>query len=273
MCVIIQVDRDVMLDLKTLHKCWEENNHGAGIMWYESGGTVRAEKGIMRLKDLVKAIKPLNGKHTFAIHLRWCTSGGRGAELTHPFKLHGGFVMHNGTLSDPPKFWEGSDSSYYARCLEAVTPPDLGHIQKYRDYLDTTVTGQRFLFFLPSQPEYKPEYGKRNHQMGQILYSGEWTFPEKGIMFSNMRWQSGTTTRTLKDTAWESEEYAAGEYISLNLTEHTLSLEEGHEKAKQLSEKIGHKVWVDELSLQPSHPLVVQALSEGEQQCPAHTGA
>ena len=272
MCVIVQVDRGSYLDLTVLHKCWEENNHGAGIMWFENGG-VRADKGLMRLKDLVKALKPLNGKHTFAIHMRWCTSGGRGAELTHPFKIHSGFLMHNGTFSSPPKFWEGSDSSYFARCLEAVTPPDLGHIDKYRDYLQEDITGQRLLYFLPAQAEDKKEYGKHKHTVGQIIYSGEWTVYQKGIMFSNMRWQSGTTVRTLKDVAWESEEYTAGEYISLNLAEHTLSLEDGAEKAKQLSEKLGRKVFVDELSLQPSHPLVVQALSEGSEQCPALTGA
>lgn len=267
MCVILLVEHKALLDTKIVHQCWEQNNHGAGIMWFEDGA-VRTDKGIMRLKDLLKAIKPLNGTTVFAIHMRWCTSGGLGRQLTHPFPLHDGAMMHNGTFASPPKYWGGSDSSYFAKTLEATTPPDLGHIDKYRAFLTENITGQRLLYFLPRQAHDKEEYGKHRFDFGQYFMSGDWETLEKGIKASNLRWRSSTTTQTLRDVAWVEEEYAVDEYLSLNLTEHTLSAEDGAEKARLLSEKIGAKVYTDELGLIPTHPKVSEALL----QCQEHTG-
>lgn len=101
---------------------YENNPHGYGFMWIEQG-RVNAIKGLCDFEQIWQVSKMLKGM-TYALHLRWRTTGKISEEQCHPFTVlekdkHGidMMLMHNGTIFSMPHHPEKSDTQLFAEKL------------------------------------------------------------------------------------------------------------------------------------------------------------
>lgn len=102
MCVIVHKQKDVPLSQKVLRECWNQNPHGAGIMWTEDQ-KLSCEKGFMTFASLWSRLSDesldFKGKEC-VIHFRYGTAGLKTPELCHPFIINPNLAfVHNGILS------------------------------------------------------------------------------------------------------------------------------------------------------------------------------
>lgn len=91
MCIIVYKPTTAKMPSKrTLQKCWNNNQDGAGYM-FPSNNNVVIKKGFMRFKDfytnLQNDLKRYGEFTPFVMHFRIQTQGGVCAQNTHPFPL------------------------------------------------------------------------------------------------------------------------------------------------------------------------------------------
>ena len=117
MCIIVYKPKGASLPSKdTLRTCWENNPHGAGIMWAD-GSNVRIQKGFMSWDAFDRALDEVTSKldvvaTPMALHFRIATHGAVKPGCCHPFAVKDSYermrqthisadvgFMHNGTLS------------------------------------------------------------------------------------------------------------------------------------------------------------------------------
>ena len=128
MCIILSCDPHCRPDAETLRRCWDSNPDGGGVMWCE-GGKVEIVKGLMTFRDLLAAVDYAPAESPLVVHMRIGTSGGYGAEVTHPYPITSKIdalhaldvestygIAHNGVLPYPTDDAAGiSDTVYYVQ--------------------------------------------------------------------------------------------------------------------------------------------------------------
>ncbi|MCD6124307.1 hypothetical protein J7J62_03950 [bacterium] len=189
MCVIAYCKHRKMTNLE-IKNCFITNSDGIGIAW-QKNGLVHFKKGFMSVDEFKKFYEDFHYL-PHVIHFRNGTSGGKVAELTHPFKidfdnpLEGrtkkGVLFHNGVLRD----WRDRLSLVAFYCIKKGIKFPSGEFSDSRtiaillnilgiNYMETIDSG-KFIIVLP----YK-----------LILYGS--FVEEKGIYFSNASYISGKT--------------------------------------------------------------------------------
>ena len=132
MCIILSCDPHCRPDAETLRRCWDSNPDGGGVMWCE-GGKVEIVKGLMTFRDLLAAVDYAPDDSPLVVHMRIGTSGGYGAEVTHPYPITSKIdalhaldvestygIAHNGVLPYPTDDAAGiSDTVYYVQHVVA----------------------------------------------------------------------------------------------------------------------------------------------------------
>lgn len=132
MCIILSCDAHKRPDAETLRRCWDSNPDGGGVMWCE-GGKVEIVKGLMSFRDLLAAVDYAPPESPLVVHMRIGTSGGYGAEVTHPYPITSKIdalhaldvestygIAHNGVLPYPTDDAAGiSDTVYYVQHVVA----------------------------------------------------------------------------------------------------------------------------------------------------------
>jgi hypothetical protein len=125
MCIIIDGEPKDVLAILEEHgeKMWATNPDGAGIMFYnktEFSAPIATNK-IKSLEELKSGVKKLHGRSTprMAVHLRKASVGGVSEDLTHPFRVGDGWMMHNGTIKDVASTGE-SDSQTLAKIVSEL---------------------------------------------------------------------------------------------------------------------------------------------------------
>lgn len=110
MCIIVFKPKGVKLpSKKTLKKCFDYNNDGAGFM-YNSGDHITIKKGYMTFNELYNDLLDIDRQKNIVIHFRIGTQGANTSELTHPFDLFNVYsldkkiktkigVVHNGIIN------------------------------------------------------------------------------------------------------------------------------------------------------------------------------
>lgn len=126
MCIILACKPGHRPSDDVISTCWDNNPDGAGVAWAQ-GGRVEIAKGLMSLSELRAALRYVPDASPLVVHMRIGTSGGYGAEVTHPYPvtsdlgaLHaldiecGCAIAHNGVLPYPTDDAAGvSDTVYY----------------------------------------------------------------------------------------------------------------------------------------------------------------
>lgn len=126
MCIILACEANRRPTNQIINQCWDVNPDGGGVMWAE-GGHVEIAKGLMSPDDLIAAVRYAPKDSPLVIHMRIGTSGGYGAEVTHPYPVTDRLdalhaldvdcscgIAHNGILPYPTDDAAGiSDTVYY----------------------------------------------------------------------------------------------------------------------------------------------------------------
>lgn len=191
MCIIVYKPKGESLPSKdTLRTCWENNPHGAGIMWAD-GSNVRIRKGFMSWDAFDRALDEVTSKldvaaTPMALHFRIATHGAVKPGCCHPFAVKDSYermrqtrisadvgFMHNGTLSGLETDDSTSDSMAFARSvlvpLKRMCADFLSDKHAVR-VIESSTQGSRFL--LMAKDERVRTFG-RWVEDGGILYSNE----------------------------------------------------------------------------------------------------
>jgi hypothetical protein len=172
-----------MPDIRTIIDMWDDNPHGAGIMW-RSGSLVKYAKGFMKQDKFLKFLKK-NEKELaeteVAMHFRIATHGGINPWNTHPFPMDPGTntksmsgtvrscMMHNGVLPIVPRNENISDTAELSLRAKAFPSPEK-YIESIAEYVSAD---NRILVFAPDS----------------TLFVGDW-HEENGLSFSNLNFKS-----------------------------------------------------------------------------------
>ncbi len=190
MCIIVYKPQDRKLpDIETLRACWDNNPHGAGIMWPE-GSSVRIQKGYMSWDAFEEALSDLSARVDLAalpiaLHFRIATHGSVKPGCCHPFAVKDSFermrqtciradvgFMHNGTLSGLYTDDATSDSMAFVKSvlvpLKAMCDDFMSDKHAMR-VIESSTQGSRFLLMAKD---------------GRIRTFGQWVVDD-GILYSN----------------------------------------------------------------------------------------
>lgn len=178
MCIAVVTRKGASLSVEQLRSGWAINNDGGGFA-YVKDGKVEIEKGFMKLPDMEKAYFAAVEKYAetspFLVHMRIRTSGETDPHNTHPFKIKGGAMIHNGILFSPTGELAGkegrrnSDTRILATVGHNILTKD--HVTIAKSMLED-IFGYNKLCFLYDDGDYVI--------LNEDL--GDW---EKGIWFSN----------------------------------------------------------------------------------------
>ena len=115
MCVAIVCKPGAIVPNDRLYAGWVANKDGAGFAYVKDGRVV-IEKGFMTYNPFQKAYQSAAEKYSatspFLVHMRIRTSGRTDKKNTHPFKIRGGAVIHNGIMFYPSSSGNNKDQSH-----------------------------------------------------------------------------------------------------------------------------------------------------------------
>ena len=216
MCVIAIQPRGVQISRDYLENCWENNNHGAGLM-YANNGKIIVKKEMKSFDKFMEYVAEAS-KHdsSVVIHFRIATSGGINDYNCHPFKVHKNlYFCHNGILDiKVPHGSKENDTQIFNNSLMKPLPYNFYKNNAIMNVLQYTIGDYNKFVFLDDAGDY------------YILNenAGEWS--EEGAWFSNTSYKrpkyhypvttSAATaggyynkygTRTSYGYDWDSEDY------------------------------------------------------------------
>ena len=126
MCLIIyNRGNDAKVPEKYLDAAYENNPHGFGMMWADSG-KVQIVRGLFDLQDIKSMLKSMDG-YPHVVHFRYRTRGPIDDRNCHPHrvlsrKIDGEdlWMMHNGTFFHLKSDEEESDTVKFAKHLQSA---------------------------------------------------------------------------------------------------------------------------------------------------------
>lgn len=137
------------------------NKDGLGVMWVEDG-RVQVERVVGKFKETLELYRKHKHKETYALHLRYGTSGGVTMDNCHPFRvldkdIHGTdlFMMHNGIFSGIKE--ERKDRSDTWHFVELYMKPmleknpELVHMPQFQEMLSKAIGSNNKLLFMDDQ--------------------------------------------------------------------------------------------------------------------------
>ena len=152
MCIAI-LNRGEQVKPEYLKNSWENNNQGAGLLWYEKGilktyKTYKYNKLVKKYNEVFQT----KGVGTIVLHFRIATSGYEKFTNLHPFMVNEnlGFV-HNGIISNLGD-QKHSDTYEFNEILKQL-PKDFLEHKHYLDLIKLCI-GNSKLVFLDSENTY-----------------------------------------------------------------------------------------------------------------------
>ena len=180
MCVIAIQPRGIVISKEHLQNCWDNNNHGAGIM-YAHNGKIIVKKEMKSFDKFYNHIVEATKHDTsVVIHFRIATSGGINDYNCHPFKVHKNlYFCHNGILDiDVPRDSKENDTQIFNNTLMKPLPYNFYKNHAIMNVLEYTIgSGNKFVFL-----DDKGDYYILNEK------AGEWS--EDGAWFSNTSYKN-----------------------------------------------------------------------------------
>ena len=185
MCVIAIQPRGIQISKEHLENCWDNNNHGAGIM-YAVNGKVIVKKEMKSFDAFYSHIVEASAHDTsVVIHFRIATSGGINDYNCHPFKVHKNlYFCHNGILDiDVPKGSKENDTQIFNNGLMKPLPYNFYKNNAIMNVLEFTIgSGNKFVFL-----DDAGDFFILNEK------AGEWS--EDGAWFSNTSYKRSSYSK------------------------------------------------------------------------------
>lgn len=186
MCVIAIQPRGIQISKEHLENCWDNNNHGAGIM-YAVNGKVIVKKEMKSFDAFYSHIVEASTHDTsVVIHFRIATSGGINDYNCHPFKVHKNlYFCHNGILDiDVPKGSKENDTQIFNNGLMKPLPYNFYKNNAIMNVLEFTIgSGNKFVFL-----DDAGDFFILNEK------AGEWS--EDGAWFSNTSYKRSSYVKS-----------------------------------------------------------------------------
>lgn len=194
MCIILVCDEKTRPGRDMLETCWDNNPDGAGLMYIDNNRVI-ISKGYMSFTDFYNAVKTVPIGTPLVMHMRIGTSGGFGAEVTHPYPITRDVdllhaldvecpvgIAHNGVLPYASEGKGMSDTVVYVRDVvaqlanrrEVINSGGLAKSSAARRILKDTSKGSRLALL---------DYH------GNVRLTGDgWETVHHGIRASNHSW-------------------------------------------------------------------------------------
>ena len=197
MCVIAIQPRGIQISKEHLENCWDNNNHGAGIM-YAVNGKVIVKKEMKSFDAFYSHIVEASAHDTsVVIHFRIATSGGINDYNCHPFKVHKNlYFCHNGILDiDVPKESKENDTQIFNNGLMKPLPYNFYKNNAIMNVLEFTIgSGNKFVFL-----DDAGDFFILNEK------AGEWS--EDGAWFSNTSYKRSSYSKAYGSYTWADDWY------------------------------------------------------------------
>lgn len=136
------------------------NSDGLGVMYVEDG-RVKVEKTLGTLQSQLQLYRKHKNRETYALHLRFGTSGNKDEANCHPFEVlnkeeHGLdlFMMHNGVISSYLKTNKDmSDTWHFVQHLKDFlkADPNLLHEERVQHFISSYIGTSNKLLFMDSE--------------------------------------------------------------------------------------------------------------------------
>lgn len=178
MCVAIVQQAGKVLTPSALKRGWDYNDDGGGFAYIENG-KVQISKGFMRYEDFEKAYMSIANnqgkKNPMLVHMRIGTSGKNDRDNTHPFRVRGGAMIHNGIMFTPYGEAAGpnqckSDTCVFAHTLHNILVKE--DVKRAKSDLERAIGSGNKMAFLYDDGEY-------------VILNDRAGFWDKGIWYSN----------------------------------------------------------------------------------------
>lgn len=200
MCVIAIQPRGIQISRQELKNCWDNNSHGAGLM-YSNNGKIIVKKEMNSFDKFMEYVNEASQHDSsLVIHFRIATSGGINDYNCHPFKVHKNlYFCHNGILDiDVPKHSKENDTQIFNNSLMKPLPYNFYKNNAIMNVLEYTIgSGNKFVFL-----DDKGDYYILNEA------AGEWS--EGGAWFSNTSYkrEKYVYSKPYKYYGWEEDWYS-----------------------------------------------------------------
>lgn len=161
MCIAIVTTPGHSVTNEALFKGWTANKDGGGFA-YVKDGQVQIQKGFMNYNDFQRAYRAAADQYSdtshFLVHMRIGTSGGKTPKNTHPFRVRGGAMIHNGIMFTPSGMRAGtsadskSDTRVFAEALHNILV--LEDVKRASEDIYRAIGGGNKIAFLYDSNEY-----------------------------------------------------------------------------------------------------------------------
>lgn len=150
MCIAILKPKGMTLDIGDLEECWDNNPHGAGLMYADDGKLI-IRKGWMKWKNFKRAWqKGSYTDKTVALHFRISTGGNIDQANCHPHLITPDVgVVHNGifTAKNIPIIDDNySDTCHFVRLLRDLGDPHFLSDKDTREWIKDVSLGSKLIF-------------------------------------------------------------------------------------------------------------------------------
>jgi len=176
MCIAI-LNASGTLSKKTLRTCWENNNNGAGMAYWD-GTALQTEKELTSFKRFYKMYTNARNKHPtaeIALHFRIATHGRINLDNCHPFNVGPNHaIVHNGIISGHGND-EYSDTHQFAENVLSAFISDQLYISPFVELIESYIEMSKIILV---------------GELGTIIYNehlGHWN---AGNWYSNKTYQT-----------------------------------------------------------------------------------
>jgi predicted glutamine amidotransferase len=173
MCIaILQKAGSGLIDKDRLKNCWDNNPHGAGFM-YANSGRIFCFKSFKfdKFYEAYKNDREMHPDLTFVLHFRWASAGKISLDNTHPFMINDSSAFcHNGHLAKYANDKKISDTRLFNSKILAKLPNGWQKNKAIIILLKQYTVGSKFIFLFADGSSLILNQ-KAGHWLDSIWYS------------------------------------------------------------------------------------------------------
>lgn len=150
MCIIIANAPFNTLSKETIKNSWNNNDHGAGLM-YVNEGEIVIKKELHSVQKFYKAYTKARKdcpESNIVLHFRISTHGKINTDNCHPFSVNEGLAFaHNGIISNAPRSADFSDTYMFNQTILKSMPDGFIRNNAIRELIHNYIgTGSKLVF-------------------------------------------------------------------------------------------------------------------------------
>jgi hypothetical protein len=229
MCIIIVKPKGNELTKETLEICFDNNDDGAGFMWFDSDrGLVVGDKGYMKFAALWAGLERkgftegdvLTKERGVVLHCRIATHGSVQPALTHPFPLteeepllrslnweYEWGMVHNGTIPGVSDWNNKNESDTFAFVRDYLSDEKVLSLINHEPFVNILTfnlkASNKFAIFTPD---------------GDLVLIGSFVKGQDGNIYSNSSFQQKITRYSVNRWGYQGYNVGARGPVTYRLT-------------------------------------------------------